>query len=407
MKNFQNKNQRRVALLHDYLNQYGGGERVLEVLMEMFPDAPVYTLFYDRNQTLNRFSHKVKKTSFLNLPFVKKHHRLFVPLMPIAAQLLKIPNEYKVVISATAGFAKGIRTYKNPKRGNGKVLHISYIHTPLRYAWEPDYINSKFKNPKSTWRNLFLNPVLSYLQKWDYNAAQKPDVLIANSKFIADKVWRYYGRKAHVVYPPVDTKKFYFEKKINHDHPLNSHHRGPLLNCRACNSGQYYLAVGRLLHYKRFDLIIDVFANLGLPLKIVGTGPESKKLKAQCSQLNAQNIEFTDFVQDDNELRKLYNNAKALLFPQVEDFGLVAAEAQACGCPVIAYNAGGAKEIIKHNQTGILFTQQTPESLINAIRDADNVKWDRKKIAESAKRFSKENFKKEILKLLNHYSSNQ
>jgi glycosyltransferase involved in cell wall biosynthesis len=369
----------KIALIHDYLNQYGGAERVLEALMEIFPEAPVYTLFYDKEKTLGRFEGRIKKTSFLDFPLVSKNHRFFIPLMPAAANFLQLDSEYDLIISSSAGFGKGISIIPNFQFPIPKLpRHIAYIHTPLRYAWEPHYINLKFKNQKSKLRNIFLNPILSYLKHWDYRAGQKPDVLIANSNYIAGKIKDYYGREAEVVYPPVDTTRFFYEKK----------------------SGipNYYLAVGRMLPYKRFDLVIDAFAKLSLPLKIVGSGPEEKKLKAKSSKLKADNIEFLLFV-DDDELRRLYSGAKALIFPQIEDFGLVAAEAQACGCPVIAFGEGGAREIVKDGITGVLFHNQTADALAGAVKKFQTLSFDKKVIQKSAQRFSKENFKKRILAL--------
>src|SRR3989344_5490022 len=170
----------KVALVHDYLNQYGGGERVLEVLMEMFPEAPIYALFYDKKMTSNRFNGRVVKTSFLDSPVVRKHHRWFIPFLPMAARSLNLKNKYDLVISDTAGFAKGIRCGK-------KTFHISYIHTPLRYAWETD---SYFKNKLFKW---VFKPIFESLKNWDYKTAQKPNLLAANSNFIADKIKRYYN----------------------------------------------------------------------------------------------------------------------------------------------------------------------------------------------------------------------
>lgn len=361
----------RVALVHDYLNQYGGGERVLEALMEIFPEAPIFTLLYDEEKTLGRFRGRVAKTSLLDFPLVWENHRLFIPLMPMAANFLDLGNDYDLIISDSAGYAKGIHYGKNTK-------HISYIHTPLRYAWEAE---NYFDGEKGKLLVSAFRPILDYLKNWDYQAGQKPDVLIANSQFIADKIKNYYGREAKVIYPPVDMSKFCYS------------------HIRANESMNYYLAVGRLLHYKRFDLIIDAFAKLDLPLKIVGSGPEQEKLKAQSEKLKAK-VEFIPFVKSEEELRKLYNDAEALIFPQVEDFGLVAAEAQACGTPVIAYAGGGALEIVKDGKTGIFFNQQTTESLIDAVEKFEKTKFTRSSIARSAKKFSKDNFAKQFIDLV-------
>lgn len=362
----------------------------MEVLMEIFPEAPVYTLLYDEAKTQARFRGRIKQTSLLDFQFVRDNHRLFIPAMPVAARLLDLGNEYDLIISDSAGYAKGVSYGKNTK-------HISYIHTPLRYAWETDYLNFKLSRP--LWRGSplaatinfqfwkkFLTPVINYLKNWDYRAGQRPDLLIANSNFIADKIKKYYKREAKIIYPPVDKSKFFYAP-IRTNKPI---------------SHPYYLAAGRLLHYKKFDLIIEAFAKLGLPLKIVGAGPELDKLKAKSEKRKA-NVEFLAFVSDD-ELRKLYHGAKALIFPQIEDFGLVAAEAQACGTPVIAYAAGGALEIVEDGKTGVLFPEQTADSLTAAVKKFEGLKFLRRSIAAKTKRFSKENFKKQILDIVQSLS---
>ncbi|MDP3901773.1 MAG: glycosyltransferase [bacterium] len=372
----------RVALLHDYLNQYGGGERVLEALVDIFPEADIYTLFYDERKTLGRFKNRVKKTSFLDWPIVRNHHRWFIPFMPLASKTVFVNGQYDLVISDTAGFAKGF----NLSRWASKSFHLCYVHTPLRYAWEPDYINSKFKNKNSKFRNLFLKPNHNYLKRWDYKVGQKPDVLLANSNFIADKIKKYYNRDAEVAYPPVNVSQFFYEPKQTRE------------------AETYYLAIGRMLHYKRFDLIIESFAKLGLPLKIIGSGPEDQNLKVISHNLKAKNIEFIPFVDDENKLRKIYGGAEALIFPQVEDFGLVAAEAQACGSPIIAYRAGGAMEIVEDGVTGILFSEQNSESLITAVKRSQSIDFNRKLISEKAQRFSQAVFKKQLLAKIDQFS---
>ena len=352
----------RIALAHDYLNQYGGAERVLESFCEIFPDAPIYTLFYDEEKTRGKFKGKKIITSFLNNKFVINNHRLFIPLMPLAAFFMKIDSDYDMILSSSAGFGKGIRTGKN-------TVHVSYCHTPLRYAWEyykyfnwPDYLK------------ILAAPVFWYLRKWDRWAGRKSQKLIANSKYIAEKIKNYYGKKAEVIYPPVDTEKFCIKPKVI--------------------KGDYFLATGRLIHYKKFDLIIKTFNKLNLPLLIVGNGPELENLKQLA---RSPKIEFLPFVSDE-QLTVLYNGAQAFIFPQVEDFGLVAAEAQACGIPVIALNQGGGREIVSNNHTGILFNNQTVDDLIMAIKRFQINQYDKKLIRESALRFSKTKFKKAILK---------
>jgi len=387
----------RIAIIHDYLNQYGGAERVLEAFCELFPDAPIYTLFYDEEKTLGRFKGKKIITSFLDLSFsrrresrigdwipgqarndgegiaasrtprndgniVSNHHRLFIPLMPIAASLMKVSDDYDVVLSSSAGFGKGMRVGKN-------TIHISYCHTPLRYAWE----HYKYFN-WPTYLKILSAPAFWYLRKWDKWAGRKPQKLIANSRYIAGKIKNYYKKEASVIYPPVDTKKFCIKPKVK--------------------KGEYFLAVGRLIHYKKFDLIIQAFNKLNLPLLIIGNGPELENLKQLA---RSSKIEFLTSITDE-QLVILYNGAQAFIFPQVEDFGLVAAEAQACGTPVIALNQGGGKEIVIDGKTGILFNNQNVDDLIMAVKRFQIRKFDPKIIRASALRFSKNKFKKEILK---------
>ncbi|MBI2591428.1 MAG: glycosyltransferase [Candidatus Brennerbacteria bacterium] len=363
----------RVAIAHDYLNQYGGAERVLEAIMEIFPKAPVYTLLYDEARTLGRFQKYDVRPSFLNrFEAARNHHRRFIPIFPLAQELMNIGNNFDLLISSSAGFAKGIRC--------GQTRHISYCHTPLRYAWEPDYLDgySGFGNPLM---KILAKPALQALRWWDFRASRKVDVFLANSEFIAKRIKNYYNREADVLYPPVDTKKFYYKVKGQ-----KSKVKG------------YYLMAGRFLHYKRFDLGIAAFNHLKLPLKIIGAGPEFFNLQ---KMVKSPFIEFISFVDSATRLRDLYSNASALIFPQIEDFGLVAAEAQACGLPVIAYRGGGAKEIIQEGKTGIFFDRQTPEAIIESVLKFSKIRFRRASISKTAQRFSKENFKakfKEILK---------
>ncbi|MFH1192800.1 MAG: glycosyltransferase [Candidatus Jorgensenbacteria bacterium] len=358
----------RVAVLHDYLNQFGGAERVLEAILELFPDADLYTLLYDEEKTKGLFRGKVTKTSFLDIPFVRNHHRAFIPLMPFAAYMLRArANPYDLVISSAASYGKGINVSGN--------YHVCYCHSPLRYAWEIDYLKDLPFSPGPLSRGS-LRPIARWLARWDYAAAQGVNFFVANSAHIARKIGAYYGREATVVFPPVDTKLFRPEP------------RGKV--------GDYYLMVGRLLYYKRFDLGIQAFNILRKPLLVIGAGPEMEKLKA----LNRS--PQTKFLSDvsDEDLRKCYARAKAFIFPQIEDFGLVAAEAQACGTPVIAYREGGAPEIVEHKKTGVLFGAQTPESLMEAIRTFENLPWNRTAIARRAARFSKETFKRKFCEAL-------
>ncbi len=368
----------KIALVHDYLNQVGGGERVLQQLMKMFPEAPIYTLLYDKRKTFGAYegvagsgTSRVRGTSFLDFQFARDHHRLFIPFMPMAARRMNLGSEYDLIISSSAGFAKGISYDRT------KTKHLCYVHTPLRYAWETEtYFGHSFR---AQLFNFIFSPAFAYVRRFDYLAGQSPDKLIANTEYIARKVREYYDREAEVVYPGVDTTKFFYE---------------PILSSASSDEQEgYYLVVGRLLRYKRFDLVIDAFNKNGLPLKIVGGGDQYEALK---KRIVSDKIEMVGYVEKDEELRRLYNQAKGFIMANEEDFGLVTAEAQACGTPVIAYGAGGSLEIIEPRVTGILFHEQTVESLAEAIEIFERTRFDRKDIAERAKRFSVENFEKGI-----------
>lgn len=358
----------RVAILHDYLNQYGGAERVLEVFLELFPAADLYTLMYDGERIGYRFQGNLKKTSVLDFNFARRKHRMFIPLMPLAAKTVRSEGVYDLVISSTAGYAKGF-----PVEGK---YHISYCHSPLRYAWELDYLKDLPFSPASFVKGSFRRPAAEVFQRWDKRAANQVNVFVANSSYIREKVRAYYGRDAHVIHPPVETGTF---RRLPTD-----------------ETGDYYLMAGRLLYYKRFDIGIRAFNELKLPLKIMGTGPEEKKLRAIA---NPRYVEFVPPVSD-AELRKLYAGAKAFIFPQIEDFGIVAAEAQACGTPVIAYSRGGSCEIVRAGETGIFFKEQTKDALVGAVRECESKRFDRKKIARDGERFSKEAFKEAFMSLV-------
>ncbi len=361
--------QMRVAILHDYLNQYGGAERVLEALLEVYPSAHIYTLLYDAERTRGAFASNITKTSFLDLKFIRNNHRLFIPFMPFAARMLKSDERYDLVISSSAGYGKGINV-------RGKY-HVSYCHTPLRYAWELDHYLRGI--PLMPWpvKELIARPIGRALQRWDYKTSLGVNVFIANSEHIREKIRVYYKRDALVVYPPVDTKTFY---------PDRGEERGD----------PYYLMVGRLLYYKRFDLGVTAFSTMKRRLIVVGRGPEYARLRALADP------RYVTFVSSptDQELRRIYSNASGLIFPQVEDFGLVAGEATACGTPVLAYGEGGGAEIVIPGKTGILFHEQSVKAIESAVREAEKTLWNRKVITDRTKRFSKEAFKEGLANVL-------
>lgn len=357
----------RVAILHDYLNQYGGPERVLETLLELFPDADLYTLMYDRERMGRRFRANLKKTSAFDFDFARKHPRAFLPFMHLAANRMASNTIYDLIISSSSGFAKGF-----PVRGK---YHISYCHSPLRFAWEADALKDI---PFSPLKTPFPFRAFSSRRSraWDFAASRNVNVFVANSEYIRQKIGSYYGRNSCVIHPPVETSVF--------------------CRMRGDADAGYYLMAGPLLYHKRFDIGIRAFNEMKIPLKIVGRGPEEKKLRALA---NPRIVRFVSNVSD-SDLRSLYAGARALVFPQIEDFGMVAAEAQACGTPVIAFQRGGACEIVRPGETGIFFTEQNVRSLVSAVREFETKRFDRGKIADSAERFSKKRFKEAFSRIV-------
>jgi len=355
----------KIALVHDYLNQYGGAERVLEALCGIFPEAPIYTLLYDEAATGRVFKGREIHTSFLQrTPFARRHHRIFPLLMPLAIEQFDL-SEFDLVFSNSASFAKGVITKPHTK-------HISYCMTPTRFLWDDSHrFIDEFKYP---WPIKKLVPFfITYLRIWDKEAACRVDEFVAISNFVRERIKKYYERDARVIYPPVCTAKYQISEKI----------------------GNYFLMVGRLVSYKRFDLAVKVFNAIKKPLKIVGDGPERRRLE----KLARRNIEFLGLVSD-YRMPEIYSRAQAIIFPQVEDFGLVPLEAMASGRPVIAFREGGALETVMDGKTGIFFDEQTEISLAQAIGKYYQTDWDPKIIREHALRFDKEIFKKRITELL-------
>jgi glycosyltransferase involved in cell wall biosynthesis len=351
----------KIALVHDYLVQCGGAEKVLECFGELFPDAPIFTLIYDKKLTHGTFSQRDIRTSFLQkIPFSRTRHRIFPPLMAIAIEQFDFSN-YDVVLSDSSSFAHGIIT-------DPKTLHICYIHTPMRYAWDDcqKYIED-FYFPRFIKKivPLFMN----YIRVWDRVSADRPDRLIANSNFIARRIKKYYKRDSIVIHPPVETRKFFMTSKV----------------------GDYFLLVGRLMAYKRFDIVIEAFNQLGWKLKVIGRGAEFGRLK----KIAGYNIEFLGRVSD-VELYEQYSKCKAFIFPQEEDFGITAIEAMASGRPIIAYRGGDIPEHMEENKTGLFFDQQNSECLIEILRKFNEKDFDCAYIRKKALEFDKEIFKAKI-----------
>ena len=349
--------------MHDYLVQQGGAERVLEAFTELFPDAPIYTIVYDREAMGESFANRDIRTSFLQrFPWARRNHRLFPLLMPLAVEQFDF-SDFDVVLSDSASYAKGVITSPH-------TLHICYIHTPTRYAWDDCQKYAQdfgFSSFITRFVPLLVNPV----RLWDRAAAKRPDVIIANSEFVSRRIAKYYRREAEVIHPPVDIQNFAIV-------PTD-------------RRGDYFLIVGRLLAYKRHDIAIEACNRLGLPLKIIGRGPEADRLR----QLAGPTVEFLGRV-DDSELPRYYAECRAFIFPQEEDFGIVAIEALASGRPLISYRGGDIVEHLEEGKMGIFFDEQTPESIMEALGLFSDERYDPEYIRSRVFGFDRDIFKQKI-----------
>jgi len=344
----------KLAFVHEYLNQYGGAERVLQVLCARWPDAPVYTMLYDKSATGGVFSDVIVRTSFLQrLPLSLRWHHGYTALMPLAVEQFDT-HAFDTVLSVSASFAKGIVTKPHTR-------HLSYCLTPPRFLWDDSHrFVQRFALPPLL--RHFSPLLLSYLRLWDQQAAQRVDSFIAISQCVAKRIGKYYDREASVLYPPVNVSLF-----------------GTVPSGEV---GDYFLMVGRLVAYKRFDLAIKAANALGFPLVIVGTGVEGKRLR----KMAGPTVTFRGQILDD-ELVRLYAGARAVIFPQEEDFGIVSLESMASGRPVIAYGRGGVCETVVDGTTGLFFPEQTVESLLQALERFDSMTWDPNACRKQAEKF--------------------
>jgi len=363
----------KVAIVHDWLNGMRGGEIVFEAILDLYPDADVFTLIYEPRklsaELREKLSRRRVKASWLNvLLFTRKHYRQLLPLLPFVIRSFDV-FPYDLIISSSHCVAKGVR--KRPD-----AFHISYVHAPMRYMWDrfEDYFGKGRRNPMIRFFAILCRP---FLQHWDFRTAQKDrvDRFLANSNFIGEQIKRCYGRDAITVYPFARLERFNRPR-----HP-----------------GNFYLLVGAYAPYKRTDLAIEAFARLGLPLKIVGQGQDEVFLHELKQKLRAETVEFIK-KPTNAQIEQLYSECKAFIFPGKEDFGITPLEAMASGAPVIAYAEGGACETVT-SKTGILFRPQSVDQLCEAIMEIETGRhfFDSRACRERALFFNKERFESEFI----------
>ncbi len=360
----------RVAIVHYWFVGRAGGERVVEALAEIFPQADLFSLVADPTVLAPVLQDRKLQTSFLQrIPGSRKFHRHFLFLQPLALEQFDLSN-YDLVISSESGPAKGVIT-------SSKTCHICYCHSPMRYIWD---MYAEYRRAMGFVVGTVFSLTAHYLRLWDQASASRVDYFVANSRFIASRIRKCYGRESTVIHPPVDVSA----GKIS------------------AQRGEYYIAIGRLVEYKRFDLAIAACTELGRQLKIVGSGPQEKALR----RLAGSTVEFLGTLSD-AELQENLANCRALLFPGEEDFGIVPVEAQSFGKPVIAYASGGVLETVRgifpsegelENRTGVFFTEQSVSSLEKAILDFESMEqtFDPENIREHSLQFDSAIFKRRI-----------
>jgi len=356
----------RTAIIHDWLTGMRGGEKVLEALCDLFPSAPIYTLIHNRGSVSTKIESHTIRTSFLqHAPLIKKHYRHYLPLFPKAIERFQI-EKFDLVISSSHCVAKGV--IPSPS-----AVHICYCHTPMRYIWShyDDYFG---RHRTGFLKRIALPPVRDYLCEWDVSTNQRVNQFVANSRTVAARIKKFYGRESKVLYPPVDVDFFT---------PAES------------DRGTFFLIVSALVPYKRIEVAIEAFNRNGKPLVIVGTGPEYKRLK----KISESNIQYLGRI-DAAELRELYRKTAALIQPAEEDFGINIIEALACRCPVIALSRGGALESIIEQETGLFFNDLSASALQEAVDKIGSIRFNEVLMRETALRFSPARFRSEFQRLI-------
>ncbi len=352
----------RIALMHDWLTGMRGGEKALEVICEQYPDAELFTLFHVPGQVSPRIERLEPRSSIVQwLPFARRYYRHYLPLFPFVVEQFDF-DPFDLVISTSHCAAKSVVT-------PGRTRHLCYCHSPMRYAW--DQYHAYFGAQRlGAFRSRAIRPVVAALARWDARTASRVDRFLANSHHVAGRISRYYNRAATVVYPPVDTA-FY--------HPGN------------LGVGEYFLMVSALVPYKRIEIAIRACGMLGAPLRIVGQGPELRRL----TQIAGPTVEFMG-PRPDGDIRDLYRGARALLLPGEEDFGIAPVEAQACGRPVVALGRGGALETVQDGVSGVLVAETSAAAFADGLERVQQTSFDPTVIRQRAERFSRPRFADEM-----------
>ena len=349
------------AVVHEWFDSMAGSERVVEQFLQAFPNSDIYTLVdFLAEKDRGALQGKTPNTSFLQkLPFAKKAFRTYLPLMPLAIEQFDMTG-YDVILSSSHVVAKGV--ISRPEQ-----MHVSYVHTPIRYAWE---LQHEYLREMGFIKGLITRCLMHYMRIWDRSAADRVDVFVANSKYIAKRIENTYRRRAHVVYPPVNVADFSF-------HPQKD---------------DYYLTASRMVPYKRIDLIVDAFSKMpDRKLVVIGDGTEYKRIEAKAGP-NVKLLGYQKF----SVLKEHMQKAKAFVFAAEEDFGIMPVEAQACGTPVVAFGRGGSLETVVGGRTGTFFEEQTTESLIAAVESFERMSIDPHDVRSHAQKFSRERFRNEM-----------
>jgi glycosyltransferase involved in cell wall biosynthesis len=358
-----------IAIVHEWLVTRAGSEQVVEQILSLYPQAELFSLVEFLSEDLKAFiRHKPVHTSFLqNLPFAKRHFRQYLPLMPLAIEQFDL-STYDIVISSHHAVAKGVLT-------RADQLHISYVHTPIRYAWDLSQQYLQGAKLNRGLKAIAAQLILHYLRLWDVACANRVDYFVANSRYVARRIAKTYRRPAQVIYPPVAVDRF--QPRAQRE--------------------EFYLAIARFVPYKRVDLIVQAFAKLGLPLIVIGDGSERPKIESYVTP----NITLLE-PQSDGAIASYLERCKAFVFAAEEDFGITPVEAQAAGAPVIAYGKGGVTETVIPGKTGLLFPAQTVESLMEAVQQFEDISrhFQVDVLRQNAERFSPERFQTEFFQLI-------